>query len=93
MNNGKVGLYITTLLRDITDMGYSVEFSGDSFDGMMTLTYKGEGLDWTHHQHLGYPDCPLEHLEKEIIRSLAEFRDSPEGEEPDDEDVDLGTES
>lgn len=70
----KVGLYIVNQLHEITQAGYNVEFSGD-FQGMITITYSGEGLDWRHHEHIGYPDQPREELEKGIINSLNSFRE------------------
>lgn len=63
---------LISLLHDISQLGYAVEFS-DDFEGMLTITYKGEGLDWRHHEHIGYPRCERELLTEQVIRSLDNF--------------------
>lgn len=73
----KVGLYITTLLHDLTQMGYTVTF-GQNFEGTVTITYGGMNTDWRDHQHVGIPGATREHLEKEIINSLKTFKEIKE---------------
>lgn len=66
---------IIELLHDITQLPswYEVKFCSD-FTGMIRIEFTNE-LDkgFYEHEHLGYPDCPLEKLEAEVIRSLTDF--------------------
>lgn len=61
------------LLHDITQSEYKVEFSND-FEGMITVTYIGEHLDWRHHEHVGYPGCTSDYLEEVLVKSLERFK-------------------
>lgn len=63
---------IVSILHDITQLGYRVEFS-DDFTGMLTVTYKGEGMDWSNHSHVGFPFCSRKELEEHLIRELQNF--------------------
>lgn len=73
----KVGLFITTLLHDITQAGYEVDFCKD-FHGMMRVEFYKE-IDhgpeqFYEHTHCGFPDCTREQLEKSIIQALIDFK-------------------
>ena len=72
----KVGLYIVNQIRDITKAGYNVHFCNEIHSNMIRIEFTQEmGNDsFYEHEHLGYPECTTEHLEKEIIRSLNDFR-------------------
>lgn len=70
----KVGLYITTLLHDITQGGYKVSFERD-FQGMMRLDFFKDGVaDFYEHRHCGFPGATREKLEKDLIDSLIWFK-------------------
>lgn len=76
----KVGLKIVELIHEITQLKYSVHFYPD-FEGMVRIHYSAtkpwqEAVDdLSTHDHVGFPDCERIVLEKQIIASLAEFRD------------------
>ena len=70
----KVGLYITTLLHDITQEHYKVTFERD-FKGSMRMDFTRSGVaDFYEHAHCGYPGAPRERLERDIIDSLIWFK-------------------
>lgn len=70
----KVGLYITTLIHDITQAGYGVSFAKD-FNGMVRIDYTKEHVsDFYEHDHCGFPGARREQLEKAIIESLIWFK-------------------
>jgi hypothetical protein len=73
---------IVKLIHDITQLSnwYEVKFAQD-FEGMLRVDYTQElDKDFYEHEHLGYPDCPPEKLEQEVIRSLTEFLEKHKGE-------------
>ena len=71
----KVGLFITTLINDITQAGYSLGFStGSNGDVKVEITKSGNP-DFYDAIHCGKPNGTREELEKDVIRALAEFRD------------------
>ena len=63
---------LISLIHDITQLGVKLKFS-DDFDGMVTLHYLCEGLDWRHHEHLGWPGCTRAQLEEKVVTSLESF--------------------
>lgn len=70
----KVGLYITTMIHDITRAGFSVGFIRD-FDGMMRMDFfKENDPDFYEHAHCGVPGGTREKLEKDIIQELIRFK-------------------
>lgn len=70
----KVGEYITTLLHDITQGGYSVRFEKD-FKGMVRLEFfKTHVAEFYEHEHCGFPGAARDKLEKDIIESLIRFK-------------------
>lgn len=70
----KVGLFITTLIHDITQAGYEVRFAGD-FNGMVRLDFFKEYVsEFYEHRHCGHPGGSRETLEKSIIESLTWFK-------------------
>lgn len=89
----KVGLYITTLLHDITRAGFEVDFCPD-FQGMMRVEFYKE-IDhdpeqFYEHVHCGFPGCKREVLEKSVIDALIEFKTKhlvPDVTEHGDDDV------
>lgn len=72
----KVGLYITTLLHDLTQAGFRVQFNSD-FEGMVRIDLTKEWDEsFYEHDHIGVPGQDREALEKGIIKTLAGWRDS-----------------
>lgn len=70
----KIGLYIVNQLHDITQAGYKVTFNPD-WEGMMRIEYNKEfDESFYEHDHVGAPSQSLEILEKNIIKSLNDFR-------------------
>lgn len=70
----KVGLYITTMLHDITRAGYSVKFEKD-LSGMMRMDFFKEHVaEFYEHRHCGFPGASREKLETDIIDSLIWFK-------------------
>ena len=76
----KVGLKIVDLIHDISRLWYEVKLCQD-FEGMLRIEYFNE-LDenFYEHAHLGFPGCPRERLEKDIIESLSNFLNEHKGE-------------
>ena len=67
------GFKIITLLHDITQLDYQVQFCRD-FTGMIRIEYKDEyNEEYYHHEHLSYPDGPIEQLEEKVLESLTRF--------------------
>jgi len=76
----KVGLKIVDLLHNISQLDYHVQFCGD-FNGMIRIEFREEwSEEFYEHQHLGFPDCPRDRLEKEIIEALSNFWEAHKGE-------------
>lgn len=70
----KVGLYITTLLHDITREGYGVSFQKDHH-GMLRIEFTKEHVAEFYEQyHCGFPGASREKLETDIIDSLIRFK-------------------
>ncbi len=70
----KVGLFIVTLLHDITQAGYSVKFNKD-FNGMMRVDFfKEQVAEFYEHLHCGFPGASRDELEKHVIQSLIWFK-------------------
>lgn len=66
---------ITKLLHDITQYAYQVQFQVD-FKGMLSITFYEDvynGVKYIRHEHLGYPDCPIEKLNEELEKNLNRF--------------------
>lgn len=71
----KIGLHIVNQLHDITQADYRVQFCGD-FNGMIRIEFTKEYDEkFYEHEHLGYPDCPRDIREQNIIESLNSFRE------------------
>lgn len=82
MSKEKVGLYITTMLHEITQLGYGVEFASD-FEGMVRIDYTKEyDKDFYDHDHIGTPGQDRLALEKGIIESLRQFLENHRTEKP-----------
>lgn len=72
----KVGLYITTLLYDVSRAGYQVSFNRDMI-GMVRVDFRKDHVaEFYEHEHCGFPGCPREKLEKDIIEALVRFKNT-----------------
>lgn len=64
---------IVSLLHDITQLDYYVQFCGD-FDGMVRIEFREEyNNEFYEHHHLGFPGCDRERLESDVIQCLKAF--------------------
>lgn len=72
----KIGLYITVLLHDIARAGYQVSFNRD-LQGMLRIDFKKDHVaEFYEHEHCGFPGCPRDKLEKDIIETLVRFKNT-----------------
>jgi hypothetical protein len=70
----KVGLFITTMIHEITQARYSVSFNRD-FRGMVRIDFKNDhDPEFYDHDHCGVPGGSREKLEKDIIQALNRFK-------------------
>lgn len=70
----KVGLFIVTMLHDITQAGYKVAFM-DDFQGMMRIDFrKPSDVSFYEHEHCGCPGGTRNQLEKEVQGALLGFK-------------------
>lgn len=64
---------IVQLIHDITQKDYKVSFAGD-FQCMVRIEFTHEyDSEFYDHEHLNYPDGPMEKLEEKIQEALVEF--------------------
>ena len=75
----KGGLYITTLLHDITQARYQVKFARD-FHGMVRIDFFKDvpidGNSFYEHEHCGFPGCKRSQLERALIDALIRFKNT-----------------
>lgn len=64
---------INALTRHLFIIGFSY-----SIEGMVTVTFTDEVTGITEHQHVGFPDCDKQMLEKHLINCLSVFLETLE---------------